>query len=173
MKLRTFCLCLALLLVAAFLPGCSTVPSTSTFPGPSPPPASGIPGTQGTPPAPGTTTTTDGLVKEYDVTQEAAWEIAKTVFRWEGAGPIQEERKKGYMLTSMGGNALYTGTVMGAWIEPGRQVLTSKVTILTKRRVLGSPTAFTEAIFHRRFAQAVAMVKQGKVLPKVAPPMPA
>ena len=115
-----------------------------------------------------------GLVKEYDVTPEAAWEIAKTVLRWEGAGAIEEKRSQNYMLTSVGANAVSSGTVMGAWVEPGKQPQTSKVTILTKQRFLSSASGTSsEAMFHKRFAQALGFIKQGKVLPKVPPALPA
>ena len=115
-----------------------------------------------------------GLVKEYDVTPEAAWEIAKTVLRWEGAGAIEEKRSQNYMLTNVGANAVSSGTVMGAWVEPGKQPQTSKVTILTKQRFLSNASGInSEEIFHKRFAQALSFIKQGKALPKVAPAQPA
>lgn len=153
--------CAAALLAAYTLMACST-PGTSSSS------SVGSAGTQ----QPGTDPNSTGSVKEYDVTQEAAWEIAKTVFRWEGAGPIQEQRAKNYMLTSVGANALSSGTVMGAWIEPGKSGQTSKVTILMKQRFLSGAHNLTEAGFHKRFAQALTLIKQGKALPKLAPPMP-
>ncbi len=179
-NLRKSWACVVLLTVAYVLSACtSTAPrpggpvSGSSVPNTSVPntstPGTTVPAT----PQPGAQSNTEGLVKEYDVTPEAAWEIAKTVFRWEGAGAIQEQRSKGYMLTSLGANALSSGTVMGAWIEPGKQAQTSKVTILTKRNFLSSASTLTESAFHKRFAQALTMVKQGKTLPKIAPPMPA
>ena len=34
----------------------------------------------------------EGTVEVYDVTFEQAWEISKTVFRWEGADAIEEHK---------------------------------------------------------------------------------
>lgn len=59
-----------------------------------------------------------GTVQVYPVTNDQAWEIAKTVFRWEGADAIEEHRSEGYMVTSSGVNLYSYGTVMGAWVEP-------------------------------------------------------
>jgi len=43
----------------------------------------------------------EGTSKVYPVNADQAWDIAKTVFRWEGADAIEEHRKEGYMLTRM------------------------------------------------------------------------
>jgi hypothetical protein len=57
---------------------------------------------------------------------------------------------------------------MGAWVEDAG-VGNSKVTVVTKR---GYPmswfTTLTESGFHRRFAQAVAILESGDSLPKEA-----
>ena len=55
--------------------------------------------------------------KVYDVGTDQAWEIAKTVFRWEGTGPIEEHRSEGYMETSSGSNMMSYGTLMAAWVS--------------------------------------------------------
>jgi len=111
----------------------------------------------------------EGTSKVYPVNADQAWDIAKTVFRWEGADAIEEHRKEGYMLTSSGMNFVSIGTVMGAWIDPIDQNNT-KVTVVTKRRIATNiATTLTETTFHNRFAQAVDIVKAGKPLP-VAPP---
>lgn len=61
------------------------------------------------------------------------------------------------------------GAVMGAWIDPVDQNNT-KVTVVTKRRLsMNVATTLTETTFHKRFAEAVEIVKAGKSLP-VAPP---
>jgi hypothetical protein len=110
-----------------------------------------------------------GTSEVYPVTADQAWEIAKTVFRWEGADAIEEHRSENYMLTSSGMNMVSYGTVMGAWIDPVDQNST-KVTVVTKRRLSTNlATTLTEATFHKRFAQAVEIVKAGKKLP-LAPP---
>lgn len=111
----------------------------------------------------------EGTVKVYPVTADQAWVIAKAVFRWEGSDAIEEHRDEGYMLTSSGMNLVTFGTVMGAWIEPLSDQQT-KVTVVTKRRVQTNLfTTLTETTFHRRFAQAVEIVKSGKPVPAAAP----
>lgn len=55
-----------------------------------------------------------GTTKIYPVNVEQAWEIAKTVFRWEGCDAIEEHKNEGYMLTSSGMNLVSWGAVMGA-----------------------------------------------------------
>jgi hypothetical protein len=112
----------------------------------------------------------EGVTKEYDVTEDQAWDIAKTVFRWEGADAIEEHRQQGYMLTSSGMNLVSAGTVMGAWVEKAVPPKT-KVTVVTKRRMQTNLfTTLTEDTFHKRFAQAVGIIKSGQPLPRVAPP---
>ncbi len=111
----------------------------------------------------------EGTSQVYAVTPDQAWDIAKTVLRWEGADAIEEHRAQGYMLTSSGMNLVSMGAVMGAWVEPVPP-RSSKVTIVTKRRVQTDLfTTLTEGTFHKRFAQAVEIVKQGKPLPRTAP----
>jgi hypothetical protein len=114
----------------------------------------------------------EGTTQEYAVSQDQAWEIAKTVFRWEGSDAIEEHRTEGFMLTSSGRNMVTVGTVMAAWISSGQQG-NARVTVVTKRRIkISLFTTLTEETFHRRFAQAVGIVKAGQALPLVAPPMP-
>jgi len=111
----------------------------------------------------------EGTSKVYPVNADQAWKITRTVFRWEGADAIEEHRDEGYMLTSSGMNLVSAGAVMGAWVEPVDQNNT-KVTVVTKRRLATNiATTLTETTFHKRFAQAVAIVKTGKPLP-AAPP---
>lgn len=111
----------------------------------------------------------EGTTKDYQVTFDQAWAISKAVFRWEGSDAIEEHREQGYMLTSSGMTFLSPGTVMGAWVEPSANNA-MRVTVVTKRRVQTAlVTTLTESTFHRRFAQAVEIVKQGKPLPAVAP----
>lgn len=100
-----------------------------------------------------------GTARIYPVTFGQVWNIAKAVFRCEGADAIEVHRDEGYMLTSSGINLVSPGTVMGAWIEPtpdGQM----KVTVVTERRITVSPfTTLRETTFHRHFAQAVEIVK--------------
>jgi hypothetical protein len=110
-----------------------------------------------------------GTEKVYAVTSDQAWMIAKTVFRWEGSDTIEEHKDEGYMLTSSGINLVSYGAVMGAWIEPVDSAHT-KVTVVTKRRIATNlATTLTELTFHKRFAQAVDIVKSGKTLPSQPP----
>jgi hypothetical protein len=111
----------------------------------------------------------EGTAQEYPVTSEQAWDISKTVFRWEGADAIEEHKDEHYMLTSSGANLISWGAVMGAWIEPGSKGNT-KVTVVTKRRIsVNVATTLTEATYHKRFAQAVGIIKKGQPLPRNAP----
>jgi len=111
----------------------------------------------------------EGTSKVYPVTSDQAWKIAMTVFRWEGCDAIEEHKDQGYMLTSSGINLVSYGAVMGAWIEPVDDDNT-KVTVVTKRRIATSlATTLTEETFHKRFAEAVDIVKAGETLPAVPP----
>jgi hypothetical protein len=113
---------------------------------------------------------TEGTMQVYAVTADQGWNIAKTVFRWEGADAIEEHRDQNYMLTSSGMNLVSWGAVMGAWIEPVDKNNT-KVTVVTKRRVtMNVATTLTEGTFDRRFAQAVEIIRKGEPLPRLAPP---
>ncbi len=110
-----------------------------------------------------------GMTRVYDVSFNQAWKIAKRVFRWEGSDSIEEHKKEGYMLTSSGVNLITYGTVMGAWVEPIGDNKT-KVTVVTKRRIATNlATTLTETTFHKKFALAVKIIKEGKPLPLTAP----
>ena len=110
-----------------------------------------------------------GTSAVYPVTTDQAFDIARTVFRWEGCDAIEEHKDQGYMLTSSGMNAFSWGTVMGAWVEPATEGET-KVTVVTKRRVsMNLATTLTETTFHKRFQQGVEIVKAGRALPAQAP----
>lgn len=112
----------------------------------------------------------EGTTVVYEVNKEQAWDISKTVFRWEGCDAIEEHKDQNYMLTSSGMNMVSWGTVMGAWVDPVDAVHT-QVTVVTKRRVtINIATTLTEGTFHNRFAQAVEIIKLGKTLPSLAPP---
>lgn len=112
----------------------------------------------------------DGTSQIYPVNADQAWEIAKVVFRTEGTDAIEEHRAEGYMLTSSGMNLVSWGAVMGAWIDKVSDSQT-RVTVLTKRRItINVATTLMESTFHRRFAQAVNIVRSGKALPALLPP---
>lgn len=91
------------------------------------------------------------------------------MFRSEGADAIEEHKNEGYMLTSSGPNLVSWGAVMGAWIEK-TDAQNTKVTVVTKRRIsMNVATTLTGSTFHKRFAEAVEIVKSGKPLPRIAP----
>lgn len=114
----------------------------------------------------------EGTSAVYPVTKNQAWDIAKTVFRWEGSDAIEEHMDQNYMLTSSGMNLVSWGTVMGAWVYPVDEQHT-KVTVVTKRRLtLNVATTLTEGTFQKRFAQAVGLINSGQPLPQIAPPRP-
>ena len=111
-----------------------------------------------------------GTVKMYPVDSDQAWKIAIQVFRWEGSDAIEERRDQNMMLTSSGMNFWSPGSFMGAWIEPV-DTANTKVTVVTKRRLATQlATTLTETTFHRRFQQAVEIVKAGNPLPIEPPP---
>jgi hypothetical protein len=110
-----------------------------------------------------------GTAQVYPVDNDQAWKIAMTVFRWEGSDAIEEHRDQGYMLTSSGTNFVSAGAVMGAWVEPAGRSQT-KVTVVTKRRMATNlATTLTETTFHKRFGQAMTLVKAGQPLPARPP----
>lgn len=110
-----------------------------------------------------------GTIDVYKATSDQSWEIAKTVFRWEGADAIEEHRDQNYMLTSSGTDFLSWGTVMGAWVEP-INVDNTKVTVITKRRMqIGAFTTLTEYTFQQRFKQALKILQSGNKLPLTPP----
>ena len=112
----------------------------------------------------------DGTAAEYAVTEAQAWDIAKTVLRWEGVDAIEENRSDGYMLTSTGLGIGTAGTVIGVWVERGSKPELTRVVVVTKRRIVTNLiTSLTESTFQRSFAQAVEIVKSGKQLPRVRP----
>ena len=110
-----------------------------------------------------------GMSEIYPVTWDQAWEIARTVFRWEGSDAIEEHKNEGYMLTSTGMNLVSYGAVMGAWIEKVDEDST-KVTLVTKRRIkMNVFTTTTHKHWHELFAKAVNIVNSGQPLPAVKP----
>ncbi len=111
----------------------------------------------------------EGTVNVYNVTEEQAWKIAITVLRWEDAETIEEHRDEHYLLTTTGADLVSAGTLIGVWIEPVNNKDT-KVTVVTKRKMQTNlATGLTETTFHRRYAQAVEIVKSGNSLP-IDPP---
>ena len=109
----------------------------------------------------------EGTAKVYPVNTAQAGEIAKTVFRWEGADTIEET--EGYMLASSKTILGTMGALMGVWIDPVDKDNT-RVTVVTKRKVAtNNATTLTEITFHKRFAQAVEIIKKGEKLTSTPP----
>ena len=95
-----------------------------------------------------------GTAQVYDVSQNKALEITKSVFRESGAGFMEEYPAEGCVLTGAS-DGLSPGTLMGAWIERV-DARSTKVTVVTKRFVPTSLfTVLTEGTFHRRFGDKV------------------
>ena len=113
---------------------------------------------------------TEGISVEYQVSKDQAWDIAKNVLRWEGVDAIEERRDQGYLVTSTGMGVFTAGTVIGVWVENGSNNNQTKVTVITKRRIVTNIiTSLTEGTFHKTYAKAVEIVKSGNKLPATAP----
>lgn len=110
----------------------------------------------------------EGTAASYPVDFEQGWKIALRVLRWEDAETIEEHKDENYMVTTIGADFISAGSVVAVWVEPeGKNV---KVTCVTKRKIQTNiATGLTETTFHKRFKQAVEIVKQGKPLPTDPP----
>jgi hypothetical protein len=109
-----------------------------------------------------------GTSKVYPVNTDEAWEIVKTVFRWEETEDVEDHRAEGYMLARSGDSLTSWGTVMGVWIEPVRKDKT-KVTVVVKRKNPGEILPpLTEASFHDDFEMAARM-RAGRSFSPVQP----
>jgi hypothetical protein len=118
-----------------------------------------------------------GTERTYDIDAAQAWSVAVQVFRWDGAGTIEEHRDQNYLLTTVlqqyyGHRYAGMMTYIGAWIEPAG-ASKAKVTCVVEQS--GSQFEFgpiAEEDFHVRFAQALSFIKAGKPLPIGTPPFP-
>ena len=107
----------------------------------------------------------EGTVAIYKIDKDSAWDIAKTVLRWEDCETIEENKLSNYMLTTVGRNFISEGSVVGVWVEPVNDEET-KITVVSKRKVQTNlATGMTESTFQESYAKAVEMVKSGKSLP--------
>jgi len=102
-----------------------------------------------------------GTSKVYPVNGDQAWEIAKTVFRWEQTDAVEEHRSEGYMLASSRGSLISWGTVMGVWVEPVNRESTSVTVVIKRENPLEVLPSLTEATFHEDFEMA-ARIKAGR-----------
>ncbi len=93
-----------------------------------------------------------GTSRVYKVNVDRAWEIAKTVLKWEGMDDISENRSEGYMVIKSGETLFYKVNLMGVWIEPIDKVQ-SKVTVVTKSKTsVDTFLGLSETGFHEHFA---------------------
>ena len=112
----------------------------------------------------------EGTAKVYPVTSDQAWDISRSVFRWERADAIEEHRPEGYMLTTIGENYVSKGSVCGAWLKK-LDDRNTEVTVISRRRIATNmATGMTEARFHTLFERGVRLVQAGKPLPLSTPP---
>jgi hypothetical protein len=102
-----------------------------------------------------------GTSKVYPVNADQAWEIAKTVFRWERADAVEEHRSEGYMLTSSGESPISWGIVIGVWIDPVNNDSTKVTAVIKRKNPADFLTPLTEDIFHEDFELA-ARIKAGR-----------
>ncbi len=111
----------------------------------------------------------EGVAKVYPVSEDQAWDITKTIFRWEKTDEIEEHRNENYVIASTGIKTAAFGSVMGVWIEPVNSDHTT-ITVLTRQRVEGGTlTRLTVPEFFNRFDQGVKIIKSGKKLPVIPP----
>ena len=107
----------------------------------------------------------EGTVAVYQIDRDSAWDIAKTVLRWEDCETIEENKLSNYMLTTVGQTFVSEGSLVGVWVESVNENET-KITVVTKRKVQTNiATGLTETTFQESFAKAVEIVKSGKTLP--------
>jgi hypothetical protein len=104
----------------------------------------------------------------YPVDLDQAFEIARTVLKWEVGEHIDSHRDERYMLVYAEDNGWSSDTFIGVWVDDV-SVGNTKVTAITRRMKPLGPTALTERTFHRRFAQAVTIIASDRPLPDEAP----
>jgi hypothetical protein len=110
----------------------------------------------------------EGTVKVYAIASDRAWEIARAVLRWEDCEAIEEHLSEGYLTANVGKRPVTTGEVL-VWIQP-MNAMQTRVTVVYRRRMQANMAGgMTEATFHRRFAEGVAIIRSGKSLPVEAP----
>lgn len=111
----------------------------------------------------------EGLTRVYDIDYDTAWEISKAVLRWEKTETIEEHKLEGYMLTFAGENLISEGTVMGAFFDVVDSQHTQVTFISKRKKTMQLVTDLPEGTYHKRFQQAVDILKSGQRLPIEAP----
>jgi hypothetical protein len=104
----------------------------------------------------------------YPVDLDQAFEIARTVLKWEVGEHIDSHHDERHLLVHAPENGIYSDTFIGVWVDDVSAGST-KVTAITRRMKPLGATALTERTFHRRFAQALAIIASGRPLPDEAP----
>jgi len=99
----------------------------------------------------------EGMSKVYPVNADQAWEIAKTVFRWERTEVVEEHRSEGYMLTSSEESLISWGAMIGVWVEPVNNDSTRVTVVVRRKSPIEVFIPVTEAIFHDDFEMAARM----------------
>jgi hypothetical protein len=108
-----------------------------------------------------------GTTQVYQVSTTQAWTIAKAVMRWEDLTVVEEHPSRGYLVARTGKEWVPWTTMTIAWVESVDKRRT-KVTVVAKRRA-GMKAGGSETTFHKHFAQAVGIVRAGKIIPAEAP----
>jgi len=99
-----------------------------------------------------------GTAKVYSISEKQAWEIAKTVFRSEGAKDADiEENKVKHSINWIG--------VMMVIINPIDDYNTRVISIPSPSPCLPMKDRPTEKDFHSQFTQRVNTLKSGKSMP--------
>ena len=101
-----------------------------------------------------------GRAKVYQISQEQAYELARTVFRWLGAKDNEIERNTVEKYIN------WTGIMM-AIIEPVDESNTRVIAIKAPTPCAPMEKRPTEQDFHGYFSQAVNLIHAGKPLPTV------
>ncbi len=115
-----------------------------------------------------------GVVVERPVGAEQAYAIALQILRWEAGVSVEEHKAQGILLATVVYRSRsvesYEGDstdLVGVFLEPIDQQRTKVTCVVRTRPREQGP--ITEAGFHERFQQALAIVKAGKPLPSSAP----
>jgi hypothetical protein len=109
----------------------------------------------------------------YAVSMDQAWQIAETVLRWDGAGPLEEHRDQNFLLTTKfiyaSGDGTDPNLYIGVWLEPAGGAVKVSFAISGPQTITRFPEDDYEAAFQRRFQQAAAFIQAGQPLPIQSP----
>jgi hypothetical protein len=108
----------------------------------------------------------NGMARTYPIDKEKAWQISKSVLRWNFAGLFEEHQKDGYILAKIDlpGEFMFN-PYSCTWVDPIDNNNT-KVTFL----IMGiGGTHALESRFHKDYLKAVDILDSGKPLPMERP----